>query len=67
MNPNITVKVSVSENKRTFRFNYSDLGITKEQWDEMGNDAKTEFLQQEIDDIPEPPYWVVDTFETTES
>ena len=41
-----------------------DLKYVEFEWDEMDDDARTEMIQQEIDNIPENPYWVVETIES---
>jgi len=54
MTPNTTINVMTID--------LDELGITKEEWEQMDNEDKEETINNYIGDLPEQPYWMVDTF-----
>lgn len=54
MTPNITTNVMTMD--------LEDLGVTEEQWNEMDDENKEETINNYIGNLPEQPYWMVDTF-----
>ncbi len=62
----ITIKLDVSESTGTRKCDLEDLGITKEDWENYNEEAKREALQCYLNDLPEQPYWCVDTFKEDE-
>ena len=62
----ISIKLDVSESTGTRECDLEDLGVTKEEWENYNEDAKREALQDYLSELPEQPYWCVDTFEEYE-
>lgn len=58
----IIVTATPNENQRTFNYSLSDLGITKEEWEELNDDAKSELLQDALNGEPEQPYWFFEKY-----
>lgn len=56
----IKVKYEVSENYDFETWELSDLGLTKEEWDEMDEDKRNELL---MDAKISQPYWAVSSYE----
>lgn len=59
----ISVKLGVSEETGHRTFDLDDLGVTKEEWDELDDKAKHDLVEQAVFDLPEQPYWMVDSFD----
>lgn len=59
----IRVKTEVSQTRDITDIDFEDLGLTEEEWNSLNNDEKTEKLQDFVDESPNQPYWIVETFE----
>lgn len=59
----ISVKLGVSEETGHRIFYLDDLGLTKEEWDEMNDKQRHDAIEQAVFDLPEQPYWMVDSFD----
>lgn len=59
----IKVSTDVNEMRGHFSLSLSDLGLTKEEWDNMDDDDKKDVIQNAVDEEPNQPCWIVDTFE----
>lgn len=61
----ITVKVSVEKPSRTtVHFSLEDLGVSLSEWEEMEQHKKSELIQKAVDEMPEQPYLLVDSWES---
>ena len=60
----INVKLGVSEETGHRTFDLKDLGVSKEEWDGFSNREKTKLVKDAVFDLPEQPYWCVDSFDT---
>lgn len=58
MTPNTTTNVM------TIDLEYLD--VTEQEWNEMDNEDKEEIINNYIGNLPEQPYWMVDTFSERE-
>ena len=58
----IKVKMSVSESTQSDSFTLDELGFMKEEWENLSDIEKIDAIQKAVDDLPEHPYWVVDSF-----
>ena len=56
----IKVKYTPNQTSRSDSFNYSDFGLSREEWMELSDDEKIEMLNNGMEH--EPPYWTVDYF-----
>lgn len=54
----ITRQVNVEASHTQDTLNIS-LDITQEEWDELSPEQQTELLQNEVNENPNQPYWVV--------
>lgn len=59
----ILVKLEVSESNGHHTFDLDDLGLTKEEWKQMSDSEKHDVVEKAVFDLPEQPYWMVDTFD----
>lgn len=59
----ISVKLEVSENRGHHTFDLYDLGVTKEEWEQMSDSEKHDIVEKAVFDLPEQPYWMVDSFD----
>lgn len=59
----ISVKLEVSENTGHKTFDLDDLDITEQKWNEMSDSEKRSLIETAVFDLPEQPYWMVDSFE----
>lgn len=59
----IRVKWGVTVSSGSEDVTLDDLGITKDEWDALSNEEKTDKLQEFLDDLPERTSIVVDEFE----
>ncbi len=59
----ISVKLEASENRSHHTFDLEDLGFTEQEWSEMSGTEKEEAINKAASDLPEQPYWCVDTFD----
>ena len=59
----ISVKLGVSQNLDYRTFDLDDLGVTEQDWNEMTELEKEEFLQKEVFGLPDQPYWMVESFD----
>ena len=58
----ISVSLDVSHPFSSHSFELEDLGVSHSDWHDMTDEEKKAILQGAIDDIPEQPYWVLDSF-----
>lgn len=58
----ISVKLDVSESKGHHTFDLEDLGVTEQEWNEMSESKKNNIVEKAVFDLPEQPYWMVDSF-----
>ena len=58
----ILVTLDVSQDSRNITFDLEDLECTEEGWLELSERDKKSIIQQAVDNMPEQPYWVVNTF-----
>jgi len=58
----IKVKLEVSQNNSIKNFDLEDLDITESEWQKLSKDEKIELIQIYVNDMPEQPYWMVDSF-----
>lgn len=59
----ISVKLGVSQNTENHTFTLDELGITKLEWDLLNEQGKTDIIQESTFDLPNQPYWMIDSFE----
>lgn len=59
----ISVKLEVSESRGHHTFDLDDLGVTKEEWEQMSDSEKHDAVEKAVFDLPEQPYWCVDSFD----
>lgn len=59
----ISVKLEVSESRGHHTFDLDDLGVTKEEWEEMSDSEKHDAIEKAVFDLREQPYWCVDSFD----
>jgi hypothetical protein len=58
--PMIKVKYTPNQESRSETFNYSDFGLSREEWIALSEDDKRSMLNEWVEH--EPPYWTVDYF-----
>lgn len=58
----ISVKLEVSENSKHHTFDLDDLDLIKEQWETMSDSQKQDAIEKAVFDLPDQPYWMVDSF-----
>lgn len=58
----ISVKLEVSQLRSHATFDLEDLNLTKEEWDQLSYEAKQEAVKEAIYDLPDQPYWCLDSF-----
>ncbi len=58
----VSVILEASESSGFREFDLEQLGLTEEQWGEMSDLDKQAAIQEAVFDLPEQPYWVVDSF-----
>ena len=51
-----------SEDKSNRTFDVDDFGLTPSEWEKMSDEDKGKVIQDAVDNLPEHPYWVVDSF-----
>jgi len=56
----IKVTYTPNQTSRSEVFNYSDFGLSREEWMALSDDDKTIMLNDGVEH--EPPYWTVDYF-----
>lgn len=62
-NMKISVKLQVSEETNNWTFDLEDLGITsQEEWDELSIEEKDNIINELVNDLPDQPYWVMESF-----
>ena len=59
----IEVSLGVSSNSNFVNISLEDLNLTKEEWDELSQEAKDEAIQNYVFDMNDQPYWMVDKYE----
>lgn len=59
------IKVEMTPNTTTnvMTIDLEDLDVTEQEWNEMDNEDKEETINNYISNVPEQPYWMVDTFD----
>lgn len=62
------IKVEMTPNTTTnvMTIDLEDLDVTEQEWNEMNNEDKEETINNYIGNLPEQPYWMVDTFSERE-
>lgn len=58
----ITVSLTVSQETNNLTFDLEDLNLTQDDWNNLNESERESAIQKIVDDLPEQPYWVVDTF-----
>ncbi len=58
----ISIRMAVSQTTNHWDVAVEDLGFTEDEWTNLSEEAKKEALNEYVGDLPEQPYWVVDTF-----
>lgn len=58
----IQVKLEVSETSGYRELDLDDLGLTKEEWENMNGSEKFNAIKDFVFELPEQPYWCVDSF-----
>ena len=59
----ISVKLDVSQNKGNHTFDLEDFDVTEKEWEELDDVQRREIIENAVFELPEQPYWMVDTFE----
>lgn len=59
----VLVNLEVSQNQDFRTFDLDDLGVSEQDWNEMSESEKNVVIQNAVFDLPEQPYWMVDSFE----
>jgi hypothetical protein len=62
----ISVKLEASQYTSHTTIDLQDLNLTKEEWDNLPYDEKMELKKEAIYDLPEQPYWCLDSFSEKE-
>ena len=62
----IKVKVETNQDNDYFTFDLDDIGMSEKEWNKLSNEEKHEKLDELVGDLPEQPYWMVDTFSEDE-
>ncbi len=59
------IKVNLGANVESLihEFDLEDLGISESEWEAMSIMEKKDFLQKEVNRLPEQPYWLVENFD----
>jgi 6-phosphogluconolactonase/glucosamine-6-phosphate isomerase/deaminase len=60
----ITVKILPSKKRVKVTFSLDELNLTKKQWNAMTGEEKLKVIQKAVDELPEQPYWLVESFDT---
>lgn len=63
MSLKIKVNLGVNVENLTHEFDLEDLGISESEWEAMPVMEKKDFLQKEVNRLPEQPYWLVENFD----
>jgi len=58
----ISVKLEVSECSGHRSFDLEDLSVTEQEWNEMSESEKHDTIEKTVFDLPEQPYWMVESF-----
>jgi len=59
----VTVNLGVNVESLTHEFDLGELGLTESEWESMSVMDKKDFLQKEVNRLPEQPYWLVENFD----
>lgn len=59
----ISVEMGVSESHNQESFDLIDLGYNETEWEELSETKKNEVIQNEVNNLPSQPFWVVESFE----
>ena len=59
----ISVKLKVSESNGHHTFDLDDLGVTKEEWEQMSDAEKHYTVEKAVFYLNKQPRWMVDTFD----
>lgn len=60
----IHARMSANQTYDTQYFELEELGFTEEQWLAMSATEQENAVKEAIYNLPEQPYWMLDTFET---
>lgn len=58
----ISVRLEVSQNTNHVSFDLSNFGLSESEWEELSDKEKHELIESAVFDLPEQPYWVLDSF-----
>lgn len=58
----IVVEMTPNTTTNVMTIDLEDLDVTEQEWNEMNNEDKEETINNYIGNLPEQPYWMVDTF-----
>lgn len=58
----ISVTLCPSQSSDHKMIDLDDLELTEQEWNELDKDAQEEKLNEYLSQLPEQPYWMVDTF-----
>ena len=59
----VTANLGVNVENLTHEFDLEELGLTESEWESMSAMEKKDFLQKEVNQLPEQPYWLVENFD----
>jgi hypothetical protein len=55
----LLVMVEVTRPDNTYRLDWDQIGMTKEQFSALRYEQRQEIIQKAIDDLPDQPCWLV--------
>jgi len=58
----IRVNLAVSQNTDYETYDLEDFDLTIAEWESMSDYEKSDIIQKAVNNLPEQPYWVVDSF-----
>lgn len=58
----ISVTLGSSQNTGHATFTLDDINVSQQEWEEMDAAQKKEAVEQAVNNLPEHPYWMVDSF-----
>ena len=59
----IRVRLDVSQKSSVRYLTLDDLDVTEKEWLKMSDDDKRELIENTANEMPETPYWIVDSFD----
>jgi len=62
----IGMSLGVSQETGYRKIDLEDLDYTEDSWNKLSEEQKRDVLEDYINDLPEHPYWVLDTFNEEE-